>query len=133
MMPADGADQLRKFDAVQFGAVGSPDIGCDGTVVTDRRGPVWDKALAARGEEMNELGLPSPRPQAGTQLWSLAEQARRRSRRSGNCEEYWSVRTKARVRPSFTIVQAMRSRSMKLRRLQFRQMVLTAFCGPING
>jgi hypothetical protein len=26
MMPADGADQLRKFDAILFGAVGSPDI-----------------------------------------------------------------------------------------------------------
>jgi len=26
MMPADGADQLRKFDAILFGAVGAPDI-----------------------------------------------------------------------------------------------------------
>jgi len=26
MMPADGANQLRKFDAILFGAVGSPDI-----------------------------------------------------------------------------------------------------------
>src|SRR5215468_3677013 len=26
MMPADGADQLPKFDAILFGAVGSPDI-----------------------------------------------------------------------------------------------------------
>jgi hypothetical protein len=68
-------------------------IGCDGTVVTARRGLVWDKALAARGEAMNELGLPLPRPQPGTQLWSLAEQARRRSRRSGNCEQHWSVVT----------------------------------------
>ena len=26
MMPADGADQLRGFDAILFGAVGAPDI-----------------------------------------------------------------------------------------------------------
>ena len=26
MMPADGADKLRKFDAILFGAVGAPDI-----------------------------------------------------------------------------------------------------------
>ena len=26
MMPADGAEQLRKFDAILFGAVGAPDI-----------------------------------------------------------------------------------------------------------
>jgi len=26
MMPADGADQLRAFDAILFGAVGAPDI-----------------------------------------------------------------------------------------------------------
>ena len=26
MMPADGADQLRKFDAILFGSVGAPDI-----------------------------------------------------------------------------------------------------------
>jgi isocitrate/isopropylmalate dehydrogenase len=26
MMPTDGADQLRKFDAILFGAVGAPDI-----------------------------------------------------------------------------------------------------------
>ena len=26
MMPVDGADQLRKFDAILFGAVGAPDI-----------------------------------------------------------------------------------------------------------
>ena len=26
MMPGDGADQLRKFDAILFGAVGAPDI-----------------------------------------------------------------------------------------------------------
>ena len=26
MMPADGADRLRKFDAILFGAVGAPDI-----------------------------------------------------------------------------------------------------------
>ena len=26
MMPADGADQLRQFDAILFGAVGAPDI-----------------------------------------------------------------------------------------------------------
>src|SRR4051794_26624920 len=26
MMPEDGADQLRKFDAILFGAVGAPDI-----------------------------------------------------------------------------------------------------------
>ena len=26
MMPADGADQLRKFDAILFSAVGAPDI-----------------------------------------------------------------------------------------------------------
>ena len=26
MMPADGVDKLRKFDAIYFGAVGAPDI-----------------------------------------------------------------------------------------------------------
>jgi tartrate dehydrogenase/decarboxylase / D-malate dehydrogenase len=26
MMPADGADQLRAFDTISFGAVGAPDI-----------------------------------------------------------------------------------------------------------
>ena len=26
MMPADGADQLRAFDTISFGAVGEPDI-----------------------------------------------------------------------------------------------------------
>src|ERR1700747_2881234 len=28
MMPAGGADQLRKFDAILFGAVGSPESAC---------------------------------------------------------------------------------------------------------
>src|SRR5262252_354513 len=32
MMPADGADQLRKFDAILFGAVGAPDIPDDVTL-----------------------------------------------------------------------------------------------------
>src|SRR5215472_5741138 len=32
MMPADGAEQLRKFDAILFGAVGAPDIPDDITL-----------------------------------------------------------------------------------------------------
>jgi hypothetical protein len=60
-------------------------------VVTARWGPLRDKVAAEPGEAMNELRLPWPRLRADARLWSLAEQARRRSTRSGNCEQHWRV------------------------------------------
>ena len=60
-------------------------IGCDVAVVTGRWGPLRDKLVAESGGAMNEGRVPSLRLRGGARGWSLAEQPRRRSTRSGNC------------------------------------------------
>src|SRR6185312_17219380 len=43
MMPADGLEKLRKFDAIYFGAVGAPDIPDDVTLWGLRTLAYWSK------------------------------------------------------------------------------------------
>ena len=56
MMPTDGADQLRKFDAILFGAVGAPDIPDHITLWGLRLAIRWlSQAISGHGAYIPEL------------------------------------------------------------------------------